>query len=145
MHQALLIPEWGPTTFFTNGIIEPNEDQLRQLQAHGATLETELVTEISGEEAAVHVESGRVIELAGLFVASKTRPSSPLAEELGCEIEEGPLGPFVKTDETQETSVGGLFACGDLATIAGSITFAIAAGAMAGIAAHRSLIFGHSL
>jgi hypothetical protein len=25
MHQALLIPEWGPTTFFTNGVFEPDE------------------------------------------------------------------------------------------------------------------------
>lgn len=145
MHQALLIPEWGPTTFFTNGIFEPNEEQLRQLQAHGTRLETELVTEISGEEASVQLASGRVVELAGLFVTSKTRPSSPLAEELGCEFVEGPLGPFVKTDETQETSVAGMFACGDLATMTGSITFAIAAGAMAGVAAHRSLIFGHAV
>ena len=46
-----------------------------------------------------------------------------------------------KTDETKETSVAGVFACGDVARAAGNISFAIADGAMAGIGAHRSLIF----
>lgn len=143
MHQAILIPDWGPTTFFTNGIFEPDDDQLKQLEARGVKIEAELVAEISGENAAaVELRDGRVVELAGLFVASRTIVSSPMAEQLGCEFEEGPLGFFIKTDEMKETSIKGVFACGDAARAAGSITFAIADGAMAGSAAHRSLIFG---
>lgn len=141
MHQALLIPEWGQTTFFTNGVFAPDDDQLRQLRARGVTIETERVTEISGEHAAVELQDGRVIALAGLFIASRIKAASPLAEQLGCEFAEGPLGYYVKTDGAQETSVTGVFACGDLARTAGSITFAIADGAQAGIAAHRSLIY----
>jgi thioredoxin reductase len=37
--------------------------------------------------------------------------------------------------------VSGVFACGDTARASGSITFAIADGAMAGAGTHRSLIF----
>ncbi|HET6567804.1 MAG TPA: NAD(P)/FAD-dependent oxidoreductase [Rhodothermales bacterium] len=142
MHQALLIPDWGQTTLFTNGAFEPDDDQLKQLQAREVTIERELVAEITGERAAVKLRDERVIELAGLFVASRTIASSPLAEQLGCEFAEGPLGPYVKTDGTKETSVEGVFACGDAARASGSITFAIADGAQAGMAAHRSLIFG---
>jgi thioredoxin reductase len=141
MHQALLIPDWGPTTLFTNGIFAPDDHQRKQLQAREVTVERALVTEISGQHPVVHLGDGRAIELAGLFVASKTRPSSPLAAQLGCEFVEGPLGVYIKTDGTQETSVSGVFACGDTARASGSITFAIADGAMAGAGTHRSLIF----
>lgn len=141
VHQALLIPEWGETTLFTNGVLDPNEEQLKQLRARAVKVERESVAEITGERASVKVRDGRVIELAGLFIAPRVKASSPLTEQLGCEFAEGPLGPYIKTDESKETSVTGVFACGDAARAAGNITFAIADGATAGLAAHRSLIF----
>jgi thioredoxin reductase len=141
MHQALLIPDWGKTTFFTNGVFEPDEGQIKQLEARQVTIEREMIVEISGENASVKLGDGRIVELAGLFVASQIKPASPLAEQLGCEFTESPLGPFIKTSEVKETSVAGVFACGDAARAAGSISFAIADGALAGMAAHRSLIF----
>lgn len=145
LHQALLIPEWGPTTFFTNGVFTLNDDQRKQLHARGVTLEEERVTAITGNRATVLLQDGRSIALAGLFLASNVSAASPLAAQLGCEFADSPLGPFVKTDETKETSVAGVFACGDAARVAGNITFAIAAGAMAGVSAHRSLIFGKAV
>ncbi len=143
MHHALLIPEWGPTTLFLNGAFEPGEEQLNQLHERGVKIERERVSEITGK-AGVKLEDGRTIELAGLFVASRTTPSSPLAEELGCEIAESPLGLYVNTNDMKETSVNGVLACGDLARAAGNVTFAISDGALAGLSAHRSLIFGHT-
>jgi thioredoxin reductase len=142
MHQALLIPDWGKTTFFTNGVFEPNEGQIKQLEARQVTIEREIVLEVFGKNASVKLRDGRVVELAGLFVASKTKVSSPLAEQLGCEFTESPLGPYIKTDGFKETSVTGVFACGDAARAAGNISFAIADGVLAATAAHRSLIFG---
>jgi thioredoxin reductase len=38
------------------------------------------------------------------------------------------------------TTVSGVFSCGDMARPAGNVAFAVADGAMAGVAAHRSLI-----
>ena len=49
---------------------------------------------------------------------------------------------IIKTDPlVKTTSVPGVFACGDAAMAAGSVTFAMADGARAGFGAHRSLIF----
>lgn len=143
MHQAMLIPDWGPTTLFTNNCFTPDETQLQQLAARNVKVERETVREIAGEQAAiVKLENGRLVELAGLFVASLTQPSNRIAQDLGCEIGESPIGFYVKTDELKQTSVPGVFACGDLARPMGSVTFAIGDGAQAGFATHRSLIYG---
>jgi len=142
IHQALLIPDWGPTTFFTNNCFTPDELQLKQLAARNVRIETEPVSEIAGEQSTiVKLANGRLIELAGLFVASLTKPASPIAYDLGCELAESPVGFYVKTDELKQTSIPGVFACGDLGRAMGSVTFAIGDGAQAGFATHRSLIF----
>jgi thioredoxin reductase len=141
MHQAVLIPEWGRTTLFTNGAFAPDEEQLAQLAARGVTVERTPVTAVTGH-ADLRLADGRVVALAGLFTATGTRPASPLAEELGCALEDGPLGPYVRTDAMKETTVSGVFACGDVARAAGSVSLAVGDGAMAGSAVHRSLILG---
>lgn len=141
MHQALLVPEWGPTTLFTNGALVPDAEQLRQLAARGVAIETRAVSEICGDGASVRLADGTVVELAGLFIAPRIAIQGPMAAQLGCELSEGPLGPVIRTDESKATSVPGVFACGDAARFMGSVSFAIGDGAMAGIAAHRSLVF----
>jgi thioredoxin reductase len=140
MHQALLVPEWGPTTLFTNGSFTPDADQLRQLKARDVAIEHEMVGEVFGEAASVRLADGRMVELAGLFVASTVSVQGPMAAQLGCEMSEMPFGSVIKTDEMKATSVPGVFACGDAARFMASLSFAIADGAMAGIAAHRSLV-----
>lgn len=142
LHQALLIPDWGPTTLFTNNCFTPNEIQLKQLAARNVRIETETVSEIAGEQSViVKLANGRLVELAGLFVASLTKPASPIAYDLDCELAESPVGFYVKTDEFKQTSIPGVFASGDLGRPMGSVTFAIGDGALAGFAVHRSLIF----
>ena len=142
MHQAMLIPDWGPTTLFTNNCFTPDETQRQQLAARHVQIETETVREVVGEQSAiVKLDNGRLVELAGLFVASLTQPASPIAQDLGCEIAESPVGFYIKTDEFKQTSVPGVFACGDLGRPMGSVTFAIGDGALAGFATHKSLIY----
>lgn len=141
LHQGLLLPEWGSVTLLLNGAMAPTEDEERQLRERGVTLERVPVARIAGE-AAVHLQDGRKLEFAGLFTASRTEPSSPLAEALGCEHEESPLGRFVKTGMMKDTTVPGVFACGDVARAAGNVALAVGDGAMAGAAVHRSLLFG---
>jgi len=142
MHHALMLPDWGRTTFFLNGAFEPDAEQMAQLQARGVSVERQPIREMAGERADLTLTDGRVARLDGLFTMTRTSPSSPLAEELGCAFEDSPIGPFVKTDVTKETSVPGVFACGDLARAAGSVALSVGDGAMAGLGTHRSLMFG---
>lgn len=141
MHHAMMLPDWGRVTLFLNEAFAPDPEQLAALAARGVTIEPAAVKRISGH-ATVELADGRALEMAGLFVVSRTHSGSPLAEQLSCEMEEGPTGLFVRTDAMKATSVAGVFACGDSARAAGNVAMAVADGAMAGVAAHRLTIFG---
>ncbi|KXF77015.1 thioredoxin reductase [Paramesorhizobium deserti] len=141
MHQALMLPDWGKTILFTNGVFSPDEEQLAQLSARGVTVEPVPVDEITGH-ADVHLADDRVVSLAGIFTAPATRPASPLAGQLGCALDDGPMGPYIRVNDLKETSVPGVFACGDAARAAGSVSLAVGDGAFAGASVHRSLMFG---
>ena len=139
MHHALMLPDWGPTTFFLNGAFEPDGDQRAALARRGVTIEAAPVVRVSGD-LDVELTGGRRARVAGLFVAPRTHMASPLAEQLGCAFDEGPMGPFIRTDVIKETSVPGVFACGDAARAAGSVALAVGDGVMAAMGAHRSLM-----
>ncbi|MEW5716477.1 NAD(P)/FAD-dependent oxidoreductase [Pseudomonas sp. SB113] len=139
MHHALMLPDWGPTTLFTNGVFTPDAEQQAQLDRRGVIVESAGVRRISGERADLELDDGRVFKLDGIFTLSRTR-ISPLAEQLGCEWVDGPTGPYLHTNDTRQTSVPGVFACGDASLAAGSVALAVGEGVRAGVGAHFSLI-----
>jgi thioredoxin reductase len=143
-HQAALLPEWGPVTFFTQGN-EPDAEARAQLDARGVHIERASIVELLGaapELTGVRVEGGRVHTLVGLYIGVRARFASPLAAQLGCAVEDGPMGPMIRTDEWKLTSVPGVYAAGDIARMAPNATWASSDGVTAGVACHRSLIFG---
>ncbi|ANF85713.1 Thioredoxin reductase [Pseudomonas antarctica] len=139
MHHALMLPDWGTTTLFTNGVFTPDAEQQAQLDRRGVSLERTKVTRISGDRADLELADGRVIALDGVFTQSRTR-ISPLIEQLGCELADGPTGPYLHTNDMRQTSVAGVFACGDTSLAAGSVALAVGEGVRAGVGAHFSLI-----
>lgn len=141
MHVALMLPDWGQATLFLNGAFEPDADQLAQLQARGVVLERGLIERIEGAMDIV-MRDGRVVPQDGLFTLSRVEVASPVAAQLGCEFEDGPLGRTIKTDFMKATTVPGVYACGDAARQGGSLPLAVGDGTMAGAATHQSLIFG---
>jgi thioredoxin reductase len=64
-----------------------------------------------------------------------------VAEGLGCALEETAMGLQIRTDAAKETSVPGVFACGDAAHSPHSVSLAVGDGAWAGVQVHRSLVF----
>ncbi len=143
VHQAMLLPDWGPTTYFTQGQFEPSPEDARHLGARGVHVERTPVVALLGEAPAltgVVLADGRELPLRALFVASRVHMASPLAAQLGCEFDEGPLGPVIRVDDMKQTTVPGVFAAGDASTPMSNATLASASGVMAGVCAHRSLV-----
>jgi thioredoxin reductase len=136
-HQAQLIPEWGPTTFFLNG--QPEPESLDKLTARKVTIERARVIGVEAE-ATVKLADGRAIELAGLYLGPRMELASDLHAQLGCALDEGPLGPMLRTNERKETTVPGVFAAGDIARLFGNATFASADGVLAASGVHFALL-----
>jgi len=149
MHYAVIVAEWGmpgETTLFLNEGTPPQTTELAELASRGIHVEADAVLEARDAAAGIElfVKGGRRYDLAGLFVLPSTRLPGGFAEQLGCEVETGPTGSVYKTDaRTKETTVPGVFACGDAALAQNSVSFAIADGARAGAFAHQSLVFNN--
>ena len=140
IHHGLMLPDWGTTTLFTNGAFVPDQEQRAQLAARGADVEEGLIQEIAGTADVVLID-GRTFAMEGLFTQPTLRISAPWIAPLGCSLEETPMGTTIRTDAMKQTTKRGVFACGDIARPAGSVALAVGDGAMAGTAAHRSLMF----
>lgn len=141
LHQAMLLPDWGAVTLFVDGAFEPSTEQLAALAARGVVVERTPVARLSGH-ATVDLADGRQRTMDGLFTISTTRMASPLAASLGCAFDDGPTGTCIRRNELMETTVSGVFACGDAARLFGNAATAVGDGAMTGASAHRSLIPG---
>jgi len=142
-HQAMLVPDWGPTTYFTQGQFEPEPAELDAFAARGITVERTPVVELVGDAPAldgVRLADGRFVAVAAVFTAPRTRPATPLAAMLGCAQEDGPTGPYVKVDQWSATSIVDVWAAGDAATPMHNATLASAAGVLAGIGAHQAAV-----
>jgi thioredoxin reductase len=141
MHHALMLPDWGPTTLLLNQAFEPDTDQLHALAARGVVIEHSPVKALR-DHADVQLADGRTLSFSGLFALAHFEVSSSIAQQLGLDMEQGPLGSTIKTDATKETSMSGVFACGDAARPMASVALAVGDGNLAGVGAHRSLMFG---
>lgn len=140
LHQAQLIPEWGSVTFLTNDALQLTHEEREGLGQRSVTIEETPIDRIDGT-AEVILRDGRQLSFAGLFTASQTRPATPLAEAVGCALEETPMGSQIQVGESNETSIPGIFACGDTARIPHSVSLAVGDGAWTGAQLHRSLVW----
>ena len=144
IHHAQMLPDWGATTYFLNGNPPPSDEELADLARRGTKIEAAPIRRLVGPNADIELVDGRIVPVAGLFTATRTSPSSPLAEQLGCDLATAPTGTYIANDEMKQTTVPGIFACGDAARPFGSVALAVGDGAMTGAATHRSLLFpGH--
>lgn len=143
VHQASLIPEWGPTTLFLNGgAIDP--DARADLVRRGVVMVDGRITGMVGEGrnlSAVRLDDGREHPVDALYIGPSYRFGSDIADRLGCTVEAGPLGPILKVDELKATDVPLVHAAGDITRMGHTVTFACADGAMAALAIHRSFVF----
>lgn len=144
VHQAQLISEWGPTTLFLHGCILAEELET-QLTQRGVRIERSRITALEGADralSAARLEQGNTVPLDALYLAPESSHASPLAEQLGLQVNDTMMGPIIATDEFRMTTEPGIFAAGDIARAPHGVSWAAADGVTAGTAAHRTLVFG---
>ena len=143
--HAMLIAEWGPATLCLTGNNTVDEEARAKLQARGVTIEPGRIVALEGpakDLSGVRLEDGRIVPVDALFMVPRTRPSSPIAEQLGCAFDDGPAGPVIRTDAMKMTTVPGVYAAGDVAMPMHNATLSSADGVMAGTSMHRAMVFG---
>lgn len=143
IHQALLIADWGQVTLFMNDVVQPNDEERRQLARRGVIVEPTPVSGLEGDAPSLtgaRLSDGRLVPLKAMFLGVGVRQTGTLVETLGCALDDTPMGRIIRVDDFKQTTVSGIYAAGDVARMASSITLASADGVMAGIGVHRSLI-----
>jgi len=94
---------------------------------------------------AIELIDGRTSGLDALYLGPRTQLNSEIAQQLGCELEEGTFGSIIRTDGEKMTTVSGVYAAGDITRSAHNVTWASADGVAAGMAVHRSLVFSSAI
>ena len=89
----------------------------------------------------VVLTDGRVAGVNVLFLAPRSRLNSPIAQQLSCVLDDGPLGPIIRTDAAKLTTVLGVYAAGDIARAPHNASWAAAYGVTAGVPLHHALVF----
>lgn len=143
-HQALLIAEWGPTTLYLNGGEAPDDDERAKLAQRGVAIEPAPIAALRGENGGLSsllLDDGREAPIDALYVAPRSRLNSPIAEQLGCVLDDGPFGLVIRTDARKLTTVPGVYAAGDIARAPHNASWAAADGVTAGVFLHQSLVF----
>lgn len=99
----------------TNGEPSPADELIAKLQQLGVGFRPERIRAIEsrGDDGIrIVFESGEPLERKAIFIESRIRQRSALAEQLGCNL----LDPgIVEVDELGETTVRGVYAAGDMA------------------------------
>lgn len=136
--HAKALQQWGKVTIFHRG--DRTEEALSALEKGLSSIDAALErSPLVGvcETATAELADGRRAKMRALFLHPEAKLCSPIAHQLGCSIESAGC---ISTDSAKQTTVEGVFACGDAARFAGNIALAIGEGALAGVATHRSLL-----
>ncbi len=125
---------------FTNGKSTLSEEQTEKIRNNGIPIiekEIEFIEQTDGRiENLVFIDNSREAVTA-LYASPERLQSCNIPEQLGCKLTDNGT---IEVDLFQKTSVEGVFACGDNATVGRSIAVAVQAGSIAGVFANKELI-----
>jgi thioredoxin reductase len=130
-------------TLITEGKDDLSQEDRAKLAAFQISVREQSIKALDGDLKSkqlrrISFNDGDALECDALFFNLGTEPASNLHEILGCKLDES-CG-LVWVDQTQQTSVEGVYAAGDLTPDSQLAIVAAAEGAMAAIHIHDSLI-----
>lgn len=136
-----LLSNWTTDlTLFTSGASTLIAEQREQLEKHQITIvekEIERLEHAHGSVQQIVFKDGTRSSVKAVYAAAPFVQHCPIPATLGCALtDEG----YLKIDPFQETTVKGVFACGDNAVRMRTVANAIATGTATGIMVNKELI-----
>lgn len=136
-----MISNWtADLTIYTNGKSSLTTEQVAKLQEHNIKIvqkEIEKLDHIKGQIQNIVFTDKTKSPLKALYSPRPFIQHCNIPESLGCTMtEEG----YIKINSLQETSMEGIYACGDNTTRMRTVANAVAMGTAAGMAASKKLI-----
>ena len=136
-----LISNWtNDLTLFTNGTSTLTAEQIDKLEKHHIKIvdkEVERLEHIDGYLQDIIFNDGTKSSVKAIYMRSPFEQHCRIPESLGCELTDD---GYLKVDPFQETTVNGVFACGDNTTRIRTVANAVAMGTTAGITVSRKMI-----
>jgi len=139
---SILISNWTSTLkIFTNGKSTMTTDQMTQLKRHNINIienEIEKIDHNRGNIQNIVFRDGTKAPLNALYSPRPFVQHCSIPESLGCLMnEEG----YIKVNTLQETSIEGIYACGDNTTRLRTVANAVAMGTATGMSVSKKMIF----
>lgn len=136
-----LISNWtNDLTLFTNGNSTLTAEQTQILEKQQIKItekEIERLEHTGGYLQNIIFKDGTQSSIKAVYAHSPFEQHCQIPSALGCEFtDEG----YIKTDPFQETTIAGVFACGDNTTKIRTVANAVAMGTTAGIMANKEII-----
>ncbi|MFW0783269.1 NAD(P)/FAD-dependent oxidoreductase [Gordonia sp. CPCC 206044] len=144
-HQAMLFAQLSDdVTLFTNTMPTPEDEEIERLSALGVAVVDGVVERldvVDGALGAVVLSDGRAIERDALVVAPRFVVRSEIYTGLGGTLADHPMGgTFIPTGQMGATDVPGVWAAGNCADLAATVSVSMGAGTNAGAAINMDLI-----
>lgn len=139
-----LISNWSPELIiFSNGKHELTDKHLEKIEQYGVEIIEKEIMEMKHENGYLRsllFIDGTEYEIGVIFARPKISQHSSIPELLGCQLNEH---GFIEVDEFQKTTIPGIYAAGDMATMFRSVPLAVASGTKAGALINAELINDH--
>lgn len=136
-----LISNWtNGLTLFTNGTATLTVEQREKLEKHHIKIvekKVERLEHTNGYLQNIIFTDGTKSSVKAIYSRNSFEQHCSIPQSLGCELnDEG----YIKVDHFQETTVSGVFACGDNTTRIRTVANAVAMGTTAGMTASKKMI-----
>ena len=136
-----LISNWTKDlTLYTNGISTLSVEQVRKFQERNIKIVEKEIKELdhkNGYLKNIIFKDGTKTKMDAMYSRNAFEQHCTIPQSLGCELnEEG----YIKVNHFQETSIDGIYACGDNVTRLRSVANSVAMGTAAGMMASKKMI-----
>jgi len=138
---ASLISNWtNDLTVYTNGKSVFTDQQKKKFQRHKIGIAETVIDRIEQRDGYIEkimFKDGGEAKVRAIYARLPFVQSSPVPQSMGCELT--PEG-YIKIDDTQKTTVQGIYACGDNASKMRTVANAVSMGTTTGLMLNKELI-----